>query len=33
LGFLIKLMGEAFGKFSKDKIIKERGVNIKFYGT
>lgn len=31
--FFIKIINEAFEKFSKNKMIQERGVNIKFYGT
>jgi len=33
INFLIKVINEAFKKFTNDKIIKERGVNIKFYGV
>ena len=31
--FLIKIINEAFKTFTQDKIINERGVNIKFYGS
>jgi undecaprenyl pyrophosphate synthase len=33
INFLIKVINEAFKKFTNDEIIKERGVNIKFYGV
>ncbi len=33
ISFLIKVINEAFKKFTEDKVISKRGVNIKFYGS
>jgi tritrans,polycis-undecaprenyl-diphosphate synthase [geranylgeranyl-diphosphate specific] len=33
IDFLIKVINEAFKKFTEDKTIIARGVNIKFYGS
>ena len=33
ISFLIKIINEAFKTFAKDVTIKERGVNIRFYGA
>lgn len=33
ISFLIKIINEAFKTFAKDDTIKERGINIRFYGA